>query len=149
MNEFHSIDFEAMVLEVKPWPRSPKVFKAILGLNFQEVKTVGEIKKIFEEYEKGAYPYGDKPTSGVKKESAYYRWLDLSQEAIDKADDFPKAQKAWEEAPKNSYVKEKGLIKMLEFSNKKQTKGIFFGAPDNSLARRKAVEKLTTFFKIN
>ena len=38
---------------------------------------------------------------------------------------------------------------MLEFSNKKQTKGIFFGAPDNSLARRKAVEKLTTFFKIN
>ncbi|HUC89164.1 MAG TPA: hypothetical protein VMR49_04020 [Candidatus Paceibacterota bacterium] len=149
MKEIRNIDLNAMVLEIKPWPRSPRLFKAILGLNFQEIKSVQKIREIYNKYENEEFPRGKKSVAPIQKESAYYRWLDLSQEEIDKANDMPSAQKAWEGAPIGSYVKENGLIKMLEFSNKKQTKGIYFGAREGSLAKRKALEKLTTFFEIN
>lgn len=149
-----NVDLDFMVLEMKLWPRSPRFIKAMLGLEFLNIKTVKEISEIQTLIKARAYPRLNHlgiPTPKNEKEqdlleiSAFYRRTDLCQEAIDKADSFSKAVDAYTDA-EGTYVKENGLLKMLEFSDKAQTKVIFDSALYGSLVRRKALEKLITYF---
>lgn len=141
MKNDRKIDFAAMVSELKPWPRTPKVFKAILGMGYAEIHTIEEIKKIYY-----SFPF---ETNGPSKAAALFRWIDLSQKSVDKATSRPEAQKAWEECPTGSYVKEVALMKMLEFSTtKKEVKAVFSSTAHTSLVYRKALERLTKFYEI-
>lgn len=72
--------------------------------------------------------------------------MELCQEVIDKASSYKEAVDACDDAPEGTYVKENGWLKMLEFADKRQTKVIFYSALYGSYARRKSLEKLTTFF---
>lgn len=153
--DLSNVDLDFIVLEMKLWPRSPRFIKAILGLEFLNIKTVKEISKIQTLIEGRAYPqlnYLGIPTPKNEKEqellviSASYRRMDLCQEAIDRASSYKEAVDACDDAPEGTYVKENGWMKMLEFSDKAQTKVIFYSALYGSLSRRKALEKFTTFF---
>lgn len=150
-----NVDLDFIVLEMKLWPRSPRFIKAILGLEFGNIKTVKEITKIQSLIKAKEYPRLNHlgiPTPIDEKEqelliiSAAYRRMDLCQESIDKANSYKEAVDACYDAPEGTYVKENGWLKMLEFSDKDQTNVIFRSALYGSIARRKALEKLITFF---
>lgn len=125
------------------------------GLEFGNIKTVKEISEIQSLIKAKAYPRLNSlgiPTPKNAREqelleiSASYRRMELCQEVIDKASSYKEAVDACDDAPEGTYVKENGWLKMLEFADKRQTKVIFYSALYGSYARRKSLEKLTTFF---
>ena len=154
--DLSKVDFDAMVSEMKAVDRSSNFLKAVLGLGFLDIESTPRINEIYTLIrEDGSYRLEslgihltkDEQKSKSLEDMAYYRWMDISQKSIDEADTYEKAIKAWDEAPPNTYVKENGMMKMLELApGKKQIMVIFYSAPYGSLSKRKALEKLTTFF---
>jgi hypothetical protein len=158
MKKIHNIKVIAAVLE-KASAVEPYV---ILGSDFEKIVTAKEIKKIHHDLQIQRFYYIEKSENfsfGNESElneqkardtkllvdSAYYRWLDISANAIPKSKNYREAHEAWEDTPPDPYLKELGLLKMLEFANEKQTMGIFASARHPSVAEKRSLEKLDTF----
>lgn len=158
-NNFRNIDTKALVDKLRPKLKNQRTAKAILGLNFIAAKSAVDIKRIYYGIKNNTFYYLEKTQeasvynyrgladqSKINEGAAFYRWLDVSQEEIDASYDYHSAYVAWEGAPHGTYVKENGLLKMLEFAEtEEQIQFIFNASARYSYAERMACKKMATY----